>query len=250
MLKSKRNKDSLLDKVIDFGRKLFSAILRSRTGSLSELATLLRFQQGTKGFERCFNNLLPLITEIKQAYRESVIAQFPEEGLRLGVIDDSPIKKTGKCFPHEKTQHDHSTNSFFHGMRVMSSCVYQKGKTAVVNSRIVGKEENKLELAKGEIDMLLSDFFVNIFLYDSWYCKEPVIKYLLNKGALFVTRTRTDTIAIFGEDEVRLDVLAMSTPHSAYEQVVINGKSYWVLDLQLNLKAYGELRHILKRGAI
>lgn len=247
MPKTKKKKSEQLDKIIDFGRKLFAAILRSRTGALSELAKLLRFQKGTKGFERNFNKLLPLIIELKEAYRESVLAQFPDEGLRLGIFDDSPIKKTGKCFPEEKTQHDHSTNSFFQGMRVMSSCAYQKGKTATVNSRIVGKEENKLELAKEEIDILLSDFLVDILLYDSWYCKEPVIKHLLNKNALFVTRTRTDTIAIFEESEVRLDVLALSTSHSAYKHAKINGKSYWILDLRLYLKAYGELRVVFSK---
>ena len=247
MSKTKEKKREHLDKIIDFGRQLFAAILRSRTGALTELAKLLRFQKGTKGFERQFNKLLPLITELKEAYRKCVLAQFPEQGLRLGIFDDSPIKKTGKCFPEQKTQHDHSSNSFFEGMRVMSSCGYQKGKTAVVNSRIVGKEENKLELAKEEIDMFLSDFFVDILLYDSWYCKEPVIKHLLDKKALFVSRTRTDTITLFEESEVRLDVLAMSIPHSVYKHVKINGKSYWVLDQEFEFKAFGELRVIFSK---
>ena len=59
MHKTNKKKKVCFDKIIGFGRQVFSAVLRSRTGALSELATLLRFQRGTKGFEREYNKLVP-----------------------------------------------------------------------------------------------------------------------------------------------------------------------------------------------
>jgi hypothetical protein len=164
-------KDKAINKVIDFGRQLFTAILRSRTGALTELARLLRFKTGTKGFEREHNKLLPLINKIKEAFYTAVLENLPLEGLRLGIFDDSDIEKTGKQFPKQKTHHNHTTNSFFSGMNVLSSAVYHNGKMAVVDSQIVGEKDNKLEVAKKNIDKLLTDFLVDLFLFDSWYCK-------------------------------------------------------------------------------
>jgi hypothetical protein len=45
-------------------------------------------------------------------------------------------------------------------MKVLSSAIYQNGKIAVTGSTIVGKEDNKLEVAKQEVDRLIVDFFV------------------------------------------------------------------------------------------
>ena len=72
MLKSKSKRERVLDKVVDFGKKLLTSVLRSRTGALTELAKLLRFQKGTKGFEREYNKLIPLIKEIKGAFKLSI----------------------------------------------------------------------------------------------------------------------------------------------------------------------------------
>lgn len=249
MQKTKRNKDEQLDKIIDFGRRLFAATLRSRKGSLNELSTLLRFQKGTKGFERQYSKLLPLISELKLAFSIAVRTSLPPEGFRLGIFDDSLIKKSGKKFPEERIQHDHTTNSYCTGMRVLTSLVYQSGKAAAVSSCLV-TEESKLDLAKKEVDKLIADFLVNIFLFDSWYCKEPVLTYIKDKGKLFVSRLRCDSKVLLGEEEQRLDMLAKSVPHKIYEHIYIKGKSYWIKEFELNLKAYGTTRIIAsKEGA-
>src|SRR3989338_6785007 len=135
---SKNKAEKVIDKVIDFGRQLFASVLRSRTGALTELARLLRFQSGTKGFEREYNKLIPLINGIKEAFRAAVFENLPLAGLRLGIFDDSDIEKTGKTFPKQKLQHNHSDNTFYSGMKVFSSAVYQNGKMSVVESCIVG----------------------------------------------------------------------------------------------------------------
>ena len=97
---SKNKAEKVIDKVVDFGKKLLASVLRSRTGALTELAKLLRFQKGTKGFEREYNNLIPLIEEIKGAYRISVLETLPSAGFRLGIFDDSKIEKSGRASLH------------------------------------------------------------------------------------------------------------------------------------------------------
>ena len=250
MLKSKNRLEKVLDKVVDFGRQLFASVLRSRTGALTELAKLLRFQKGTNGFEREYKKLIPLIEEIRNAYRSSILGTLPLIGLRIGIFDDSSIKKSGKTFPKQQIHHDNTNNSFYSGMKALSSAVYQNGKLATINSCIVGKEDNKIKVAIREIDMLIADFLVEIFLFDSWYCKNPLIGHIKNKGKLFVSRLRCNTKSEFDEDEERLDALVKGLPHKEYEHVKINGKSYWIKDLALNLKAYDESRVIVSKEGV
>lgn len=245
--KCKKKKEDKLDKIIDFSRQLFAAILRSRTGALTELARLLRFQRGTKGFEREYNKLLSLINDIKKAFRKAVLENLPAAGLRLGIFDDSGIEKTGKTFPKQKIQHNHTTGSFYSGMKVLSSAVYQNGKLSVVDSVIVGKEDNKLEAAKKSADVLIADFLVEIFLFDCWYCKNPLLQHIQDKGKLFVSRLRRDTKADLDEDQERLDALFKNLPHREYKKIKIDGKSYWVKEATLDLKTYGVMRVIISK---
>jgi len=250
MLKTKEKQERLLNKVFDFGKQLFASVLRSRTGALSELAKLLRFQRGTKGFGREYNKLIPLMEEIKEAYRISILETLPSAGFRLGIIDDSDIEKSGKTFPKQQIHHNHTDNSFYSGMKALSSVVYQNGKLAVVNSCIVGKEDNKIEVAKKEVDRLITDFIVEIILFDSWYCKNPLIEYIKGKGKIFVSRLRCNTKSEFDENEERLDALTRSIPHREYEHIKIHGKSYWIKDVTLHLKAYGESRVIISKEGV
>lgn len=244
---SKNKKEEFVDKVIDFGRQLFASVLRSRTGALTELSKLLRFQKGTKGFDRMYEKLLPLINEMRDAFKTTLLENLPLEGLRIGIFDDSSIKKAGKLFPKQQVHHDASNNSFYSGMKVLSSAVYQNSKMAIVDSIIVGKQDNKIEVAKQEVDKLIADFLVDIFLFDSWYCKNPLLEHIQNKGKLFVSRLRRDTKAELDEEQERLDALFKGFPHSRYQKIKINGKSYWIQDFKMNLKAYGELRVIISK---
>jgi len=247
---SKNKKEKVIDKVVDFGRQLFAAVMRSRTGALTELAKLLRFQKGTKGFEREYNKLIPLIADIKDAYQTSILQTLPSVGFRLGIFDDSKIQKSGKTFPKQQIHHNHTNNSFYSGMKALSSAVYQNGKLAVVNSCIVGKEDNKIKVAMQEVDRLIADFLVKIFLFDSWYCKNPLIDHIKSRGNLFISRLRCNTKSEFDEDEERLDAIVKGMPHKDYEHIKINGKSYWVKDFTLSLKAYGESRVIVSKEGV
>lgn len=250
MPRDKKKKDVKIEKVIDFGKRLFATVLRSRKGALTELSRLLRFQSGTKGFHREYERLLPLLSELKEAYKQCVLAAFPNIGLRLGIIDDTDVKKTGEQFPHEKIQHDHTTNSFFTGMKVISSAVYQYGKVATVSSRIVKEEDNKLLLAREDVDLLIDDYFVDVFLFDSWYCKSSVIEKVNERGKIFVSRLRTDSSVKQEEKNIPLNKLIQKIPHNQFQLVKIRGKSYWIYEIVLRFKTYGTLRVIASKEGV
>ena len=267
--KCKNKKDVKIEKVIDFGKQLFATVLRSRKGALTELSRLLRFQKGTKGFHREYERLLPLIGQLQEAYKQCVLAAFQNKGLRLGIIDDTNIKKTGQYFPHEKVQHDHTTNYFFSGMKVISSAVYQYGKVATISSRIVkeddnklllarddnklllARDDNKLLLARDDVNLLIDDYFVDLFLFDSWYCKSPLLEKIRWGEKIFISRLRTDSsVKQEGKRCVPLNALLQKIPHKDYTLIKIKGKSYWIYEATLNFKTYGPLRVIAsKEGA-
>lgn len=247
----KKSKRSNVNKIIDFGKTLFASVLRSRKGALSELSRLSRFQRGTKGFHREYERLLPLLSKLKEAYKQCVLALFPNIGLRLGIIDDTDVKKTGAQFPHERIQHDHTTNSFFTGMKVISSAVYQYGKVAAVSSHIVEEKENKLLLAKNDVDLLIDDYLVEIFLFDSWYCKSPLIEKIREREKIFISRLRADSSVKQEEKKyVPLNVLIAKIPHKDYSLVKIRGKSYWIYEALLDFKTYGSLRVIASKKGV
>ena len=133
---------------------------------------------------------------------------------------------------------------------MLSSMVYQKGKAAAVSSHLVGKEDNKIDAAKQEVDMLISDFLVDIFLFDSRYCRSPLLEHIADCNKLFISRLRCDSSVCFDEDQARLDMLFMECEHNQYEKMAIHGKSYWIQDLNLNFKTYGNLRVIVSKEGV
>ena len=245
-----KHADANVDKAADFERQLFAAVLRSRTGALTGLSRLLRFQTGTKGFEREYNRQLPLIGGLRTAYWEQVKECLPKNGLRLGIIDDSSVKKAGKKFPKQQIHHEHSDNTFYSGMKVLTSLVYQNGKAAAVSSRLVGKEDNKLEIATQDIDALIGGFSVGIFLFDAWYCKNPVLGHIAAQGKKFVSRIRKDSKVIVEGMEMQLAAYAGRLSHSDFRHVRIHGTSYWLYDAALEFAAYGKLRVIISKMGV
>lgn len=244
------NKESGLNKIVVFGKQFFASVIRSRKGILREMCTLLRFQPGTKGFERRLEYLTTLVKEIKDAFKQKVIETFPSQGLRLGIFDDSLIKKAGKKFPKQKLLHDHTTHSYHSGMQIFSSAVYQGGKMAVVSSKLVGKGENKLAVAKEEVDILVFEYFIDIILFDSWYCKYNIIDRIIQHNKIFVSRIRSNSVIKKGSGKKSLKKHAESIQHKKYSQVRIHGKSYWIYETVLVFKTYGKLRVIISKEGV
>ncbi|MEW6408310.1 MAG: transposase [Patescibacteria group bacterium] len=245
---NKKEKGVGIDKSIDFLKQEFAATIRSRTGSLSEKATLLRFKPGTKAFHRSYEKLVGKAKQMLRIFHKSILKFLPKKGLRIGIFDDSSIKKTGKNFPKQQIHHEHTNNTFYSGMKLFSTAIYQCGKLATISSEIVGKEENKLEVASDMVETLVHRFDVDIILFDSWYCKSLVIEKILEHQLLFISRLRCDSkVVLDKKTKTRLDELAKSIPHKQYTKIKINGKSYWIYDATLNFEAYGKLRVIFSK---
>ena len=199
------------------------------------------------GFNRQFAKLAPLRMGIKNAFADSVCTEFPTNGLRIGIYDDSPIKKSGKKFPKGQIHHEHTSNTYYNGMKVLSSAICQCGKMAVVDSQLVGKQDSKLELAERNVSMLITDFLVDIFLFDSWFCKHSLLAEIDRNGKYFISRMPCNRKCLIDEDEIRLDALFKGTPHREYENIQIHGKSYWVFEAELYLPSHGNLRVIISK---
>ncbi|MFH1066029.1 MAG: transposase [Nanoarchaeota archaeon] len=245
---NKKKKAGVIDKSIDFVKQDFAATIRSRKGSLAEMATLLRFQSGTKGFHRQYGKLKNKASQMKKAFYKTILNQLPDKGFRIGIFDDSSIKKTGEKFPKQQIHHDHTSNSFYSGMKVLSTSVYQCGKFATISSEIVGESDNKLEVASNMVNTLINKFDVDIILFDSWYCKGVVLDRIQKHQAIFISRLRCDSKVILDKDtKMRLDVIANNLPHKHYSKVKIGGKSYWIYDMTLNFESYGTLRVIVSK---
>lgn len=245
---TKKEKAGVIDKSIDFVKQEFAATIRSRKGSFSEMATLLRFESGTAGFHRQYKKLLGKAKQMFKAFHKAVLKFLPNKGLRIGIFDDSSVKKTGKTFPKQQDHYDSASNAFYSGMKMLSTSVYQCGKLATISSELVGEEDNKLEVAKHKVDILLDEFDVDIILFDSWYCKGPVIDKVCKHKAIFISRLRCDTKVILDKDiTMRLDTIAENLPHRIYSKIRIGNKSYWIYDMTLNLESYGTLRVIISK---
>ena len=135
-------------------------------------------------------------------------------------------------------------------MKVLSTSVYQDGKIATISSKIVGKEDNKLDVAQIDIDTLVIDFLVDIILFDSWYCKQPVLEKIKECNKIFISRLRKNSIVLCNSFEKRIDKIAAKLQHKQYKKIKIHGKSYWTYDLTLNFKTYGKLRVIISKQGV
>ena len=242
--------ESKINKSVDYVKQLFASTIRSRKGIMNEMCTLLRFQPGTKGFERRYNYLTKLLYKIREVFKNIVLKSFSGKGLRLSVLDDTLLKKTGKKFPKQKKLHDHATNGYHTGMQLLSSAVYQDGKIATVSSRLVSKEENKLALAKEEVDMLVIDYFVDVILFDSWYCKRTLIDKINEYSKIFVSRIRSNSVITKKNKESPLKNYAEQIQHKEYSHKKIHGKSYWIYEIYLTFKSYGKLRVIISKDGV
>lgn len=246
MPQAKECMTSKVDKLIDFGKQFFASVLRSRTGSLSELSTLLRFQQGSKGFERRYNKLLPLMKKLTETYQQLVLSTLPDKGMRLGIIDDTGTEKAGKKFPKQTKHHNSTKNCFYDGMKTLCSSIYQNGKIATISSEIVGKDDNKLVIGREHIGILVNQYSADIILFDSWYAKNYIIQYLQQQNILFVSRLRSNNI-VLANRPASLKKIAEKLKHKDYTHIKMNGKSYWVYDVVLEFKTYGKMRVVFSK---
>ncbi len=243
----KEQKGNKLKKTIDFAKQMFVAILRSRKGSFSEYARILRYQNGSKSFERQVEIFKRSFENLKTAYFNSILNTFTDKGIKLGIIDDTFIKKCGKKFPKQKIDYDHVSKSFFSGMRILSSTIYQNGKTATVSSYIAGKNESKIDIAKSHIISFKNDFNVDVFLFDSWYCQSPILNLIKQLNSIFVSRVRANNIVLIKATKMQIKEFAKKLKHTDYQIIKIKGKSYWIYEKTFEFQKFGKLRVIISK---
>lgn len=243
-----KTEDAPIIKPYDSIRQLFAAVLHSRSSSLTEWATLLRFQPGTAGFQRQYLKLLSRYSAMEESYIKSAIESLPTAGLRICIFDDSPVKKAGKNFPKQVDHYDHTTKAYYSGMEILATMLYQAGKVVTISTELVGKEDNKLKKATDSVEHLIVAFHVGLFLFDCWYCKPTLIEAITKHSAIWISKLRRNTIAIMDDDTpLGLENLAMNLRHKDFLKLKINGKVYWVYDVWLNLKSYGLTRVIISK---
>ncbi|MBI2668885.1 hypothetical protein HYX14_03510, partial [Candidatus Woesearchaeota archaeon] len=109
---------------------------------------------------------------------------------------------------------------------------------------------NKLLLAREDIDLLIDDYFVEIFLFDSWYCKSSVIQKVNERGKIFVSHLRADSSVELEGKHIPLNELIQKVPHKQFQLVKIRGKYYWIYEITLNFKRYGSLRVIVSKEGV
>ena len=238
--------------VVGFIKSFVVAMIRSRHGVLAEFATLLRFQPGTKGFHRRYERLVSLMNHLKQAYKEEVSSHLKTlPGLTLGIFDDTTIKKAGRCFEGEGVHHDHITGKNYNGFKVCSTAIYRGGKTAVVETTFSSKQESKIDLFKESFNSLCHEELApDVFLFDTWYSLKPVLKLIEEHCKLYVTRLRSNRVTFVDDECLSLKLLAINFSHHQYCPVRVHGRTYWVIDIRLNLSGLGEQRVIVSKDSV
>ncbi|MBR9703135.1 transposase [Candidatus Woesearchaeota archaeon] len=239
------------DKDVEVLQSFAAAMLRSRRGVLTEYATLLRFPQGTRGFHRQYERLLRRVDTLKQALRAQVQEHLQDKaGLTLVIFDDTTIKKTGKQFENEGVHHDHTGGGYYQGFTACTTAVYKHGKIGVLETVFANDTLTKLEQCQTAFTSACKDVHPDVFLFDTWYALEPLLSTIEQLNKVYVTRLRSNRVVLFDNERVSLRELAASIPHDQYTRIRIHRRTFWVLDLQLDLNGLGEQRVIISKDAV
>ena len=221
-----------------------AATLCSRSGSLAEQATLLRFQPGTRGFHRRYEQLAARSAALQDSLRSQVQEHLREcKGLTLAIFDDTPIRKMGNNFEGQAWHFDHSMGNYYRGFTACSTILYRGGKFGVLQTQCSSENTTKLSLLNDAVALLCREPLApDVFLFDAWYALAPVLHVIEQHKKIYITKLKSNMIARFDEDNISLRVLAKSLEHKQYERIVVHDRAFWVLDLELSLKTLGMQR--------
>jgi len=239
------------DKDVGLLQSFAAAMLRSRRGVLTEFATLLRFQQGSRSFHRHYERLTRRVDEFKALLREQIQEHLHDKkGLTLAIFDDSTIKKTGKQFEGEGIHHDHAGGRYYHGYTACTTAMYKQGKVGVLETEFANDKKTKLEQCQTAFTSTCKDINPDVFLFDTWYALEPLLTTINELGKIYVTRLRNNRVVLFDDEKVSIRALAASIDHNQYHRIRIRGRTFWVLDLQFDLNGLGEQRVVISKNDV
>jgi Transposase DDE domain len=237
---------------VGFLKTFATATIGSRSGSLSEHATLLRFLPGTKGFHRRYERLLERLRILQEVLKAQVQEHLRTlRGLTLAVFDDTPIKKCGTCFEGEGVFFDHVKGTFYDGYTACSTALYRGGKIGVIDVEIAPEKDTKITLFQSAIKTLSEqEFSPDVFLFDAWYAVKPVLDTIEEHHKVYVTRLKSNRIVLYEDERISLRELASSINHEQYTRIVLHGKTYWVVDLVLDLNGLEAQRVLISKDAV
>ena len=221
-----------------------AATLCSRRGSLAEQATLLRFQLGTRGFHRRYEQLMVRSAALQDSLRSQVQKHLLDcNGLTLAIFDDTPIRKMGDHFEGQAWHFDHSMGNYYRGFTACSTAIYRGGKFGVLQTKCSSESTTKLELLNDAVASLCQEPLApDVFLFDAWYALAPVLHVIEHHKKIYITKLKSNMIALFDDEKISLRTLAKSLEHKQYERIVVHDRTFWVLDLELSLKTLGTQR--------
>lgn len=221
-----------------------AATLCSRRGSLAEQATLLRFQPGTRGFHRRYDELVQRRAVLQKSLRSQVQKHLHDcKGLTIAIFDDSPIRKMGDKFEGQAWHFDHSMGNYYHGFTACSTAIYRGGKFGVLQTQCSTEHTTKIALLNDAVASLCQEPLApDVFLFDAWYALAPVLHAIELHKKIYITKLKSNMIACFDDEKMSLRALAKGIEHVQYEHIVVHERSFWVLDLELSLKTLGTQR--------
>ena len=223
--------------------------MTARRAVMTEYCKVLRFAPTTKTFHRRFERLLTLRDALKDTLREQVLAHLGEEqGLLLALFDDSPLAKAGRKFEGEASQYDHVKGCFFNGFTPCSVALYRDGKVGVVETTL--KADSKLKAAIAAFEALCAERVApDVFLFDAWYASIELLTRVEELGRVYITRLKSNRQVVIGNEHHSVRELAASLSHEQFEHVVVHRRSFWIVDVMLDLKGLGRRRVLICKNA-
>jgi len=240
------------DKGREFLQCFAAATLCSRRGSLAEQATLLRFQPGTRGFHRRYDELAQRRVALQKSLQSQVQEYLRDcKGLTLAIFDDTPIRKMGDHFEGQAWHFDHSAGNYYRGFTACSTAVYRGGKFGVLQTQCSSENTTKLSLLNDAVASLCQEPLApDVFLFDAWYALAPVLHVIEKHKKIYITKLKSNMIATFGDENISLRTLAKSLEHEQYARIVVHDRTFWVLDLELSLKTLGTQRVLICKDEV
>jgi hypothetical protein len=216
---------------------------------MTEYCKVLRFSLTTKTFHRRFEKLLLLRTTLGEVLREQVLVRLGEEqGLLLALFDDSPLAKAGRDFESEASHYDHVKGCFFDGFTPCSVALYRDGKVGIVETTL--KADSKLDAAIAAFEALCAErTSPDVFLFDAWYASMKLLTRVEELGRVYITRLKSNRQVLVGDEHYAVRELAASISHDQYEHIIVHGRSFWIVDVMLELKGLGTRRVLICKNA-
>ena len=127
--------------------------------------------------------------------------------------------------------------------------MYRCGKLGVLDARI--DYSSKLDACRQAFEHLCEhELAPDVFLFDAWYAAEALLDALEKMGRVYITRLRSNRAVELEGERASLRALATGINHEEYRRLRVDGRSFWVVDLLLDLKGRARQRVLICKDAV